>query len=56
MLGHTSDDMESLLSIDDLKEDLEKILQWAIVMKSDNEVALDFQILGPFLTLGWPKI
>ena len=42
MLGHTSDDMESLLSIDDLKEDLEKILQWAIVMKSDNEVALDF--------------
>ena len=42
MLGCTSDDVASVLSIDDLKDDLEQILQWAIVMKSDDDVALDF--------------
>ena len=42
MLGCTSDDMASVLSIDDLRDDLEQILQWAIVMKSDDDVALDF--------------
>jgi ornithine carbamoyltransferase len=34
--------MKSVLSIDDLKEDLASILQWAIVMKSDDDVAFDF--------------
>ena len=34
--------MNSVLSIDDLSEDLEQILQWAITMKSDDEIAADF--------------
>ena len=34
--------MDSVLSIDDLKDDLEQILQWAITMKSDEEIAGDF--------------
>ena len=34
--------MNSVLSIDDLSEDLEQILQWAITMKSDEEIAVDF--------------
>ena len=34
--------MNSVLSIDDLSEDLEQILQWAITMKSDEEIAADF--------------
>ena len=34
--------MDSVLSIDDLEEDLEQILQWAITMKSDDEIASDF--------------
>ncbi len=32
----------NLLSIDDLEEDLPKILQWAIAMKSDDDIAMDF--------------
>ena len=32
----------NLLSIDDLKDDLHSILQWAITMKNDDDVAMDF--------------
>tara|TARA_Y100001980_G_C14551412_1_gene334732 strand:- start:1695 stop:2648 length:954 start_codon:yes stop_codon:yes gene_type:complete len=34
--------MKSLLSIDDLQEDLSKILKWGIMIKSDDEISPDF--------------
>ena len=37
--------MMNLLSIDDLKNDLASILQWAITMKSDEDIAIDFMPL-----------
>ena len=34
--------MSNLLSIDDLKDDLENIISWAITFKQDSEVAPEF--------------
>lgn len=34
--------MTNLLAIDDVADDLEDILQWAIAFKNDNDIAIDF--------------